>query len=349
MKPVPLEKVSVTILFLFFFFCPGCGQKKQEIKLNKINIAFQQWVGYGPLYLAQEKGFFRKEGIELIFIDEQLDSARRDAFKVGMLDCEAGTIDLLVAKRAQDTPIAAVLEMDYSFGGDGIVATSDIQKLEGLYGKTVALARDDVGESFISFLFHKYGLSLDKLTFVAKRPQEVAQAFLIGEVDAVVTWEPWLSQALERSASHILVSSKEESGVIIDTLNIREDIIKNNPALVKGLMRGWFKAVEYCQEHPQEASEIIAGHYNLTAEEYRKQLEGLRWLDYRGQLSQERYNSWVDVFNTVAEIKFLNGRISKKPDAQSALNQELLKGLYPAFAEDPPPTAGLDECEGTPR
>jgi NitT/TauT family transport system substrate-binding protein len=235
--------------------------------------------------------------------------------------------------------------MDYSFGGDGIVATSDIQKLEGLYGKTVALARDDVGESFISFLFHKYGLSLDKLTFVAKRPQEVAQAFLIGEVDAVVTWEPWLSQALERSASHILVSSKEESGVIIDTLNIREDIIKNNPALVKGLMRGWFKAVEYCQEHPQEASEIIAGHYNLTAEEYRKQLEGLRWLDYRGQLSQERYNSWVDVFNTVAEIKFLNGRISKKPDAQSALNQELLKGLYPAFAEDPPPTAGLDECE----
>ncbi|GAH61741.1 unnamed protein product, partial [marine sediment metagenome] len=122
--------------------------------------------------------------IELVFIDEQLDSARRDAFKQGMLDCEAGTIDLLVSKRAQDTPIVAVLEIDHSLGSDGIVATEDIRTVEDLIGKKVAFARDDVGETFISYLFYKFykkGLSLDDITIVPRRPEDAWLAFLNGE------------------------------------------------------------------------------------------------------------------------------------------------------------------------
>ncbi len=322
------KNIYILVTLLFFLSCVGCTARPKEVKLTRVNIAFQDWVGYGPLYLAEEKGFCKKEGIELVFIDEQLDSARGDAFNAGMLDCEAGTIDLLVAKRAQDIPVVAVLEIDYSFGGNGIVATKNIQKLEDLIGKKVVFSRDDVSETFISYLFYKSGLSLNDLIIVGRRPEEVAQAFLKGEADAVATWEPWLSSALELPDSHILVSSKDEPGIIIDTLNIREDILKNNPALVKGLMRCWFKAIEYYQENSQEASEIIARYYNLTPEEYRKQLEGLRWLAYAEQLSSERYDAQVDVFNTITEIKFTNGRISKKPDARSALNQELLKGLY---------------------
>lgn len=59
-----------------------------------MTIAFQNWVGYSSFYPAQEKGFCKEEGIEFVFVDEQLDSARHDAFKQGMLDFEGGTIDL---------------------------------------------------------------------------------------------------------------------------------------------------------------------------------------------------------------------------------------------------------------
>jgi NitT/TauT family transport system substrate-binding protein len=179
---------------VILFFC-GCDRHPEEADVEKITIAFQKWVGYGPLYLAQEKGFFKQEGIELVVIDEQLDSARRDAFKQGMLDCEAGTIDLLISKRAQDAPVVAVLEIDHSLGSDGIVATKDIKTVEDLIGKKVAFARDDVGETFISYLFYKKGLSLDDITIVPRRPEDAWLAFLNGKVDAAVTWEPWLSKA----------------------------------------------------------------------------------------------------------------------------------------------------------
>lgn len=306
----------------------GCGQKAEGPSLKKVSIAFQSWIGYGPFYLGAEKGFFKDEGIELFFVDEQLDSARRDAFKEGMLDCEAGTLDLLVTKRAQDTPVVAVLELDQSFGGDGIVAAKEIKSLEDLIGKKVAFARDDVGETFISYVFYKRGLLLKDIDIISRESEKVAAAFLNGEADAVVTWEPWLSAALKRPGAHILISSRNVPGVIIDTLNIREDIVKNDPRLVQGLLRGWFKAVEYYQEYPLEASEIIAKYYNISADEYRNNITGLKWTGYKEQADPERLKSWLEVFDTVSDIKFKNGRIGYKPPAQTAIDSAFLKKLY---------------------
>ena len=323
---------DITCISLFFLlaiaFIPGCGKKPQEQELTRITIAFQEWVGYGLFYLAQEKGFYKEEGEEIIFIDEQLDSARRDAFKQGMLDCEAGTLDLLISKTAQDTPITGVMEIDQSFGSDGIVAVENIKKLEDLIGKRVALARDDVGETFISTLFYKNGLSLKNVIIVPMLPEEVAQAFLNGDADACVTWEPQLSKALKRPGSHILTSTKEHPGIIIDILNVRRDLVENNPGLVKRLMRCWFKALKFYKEHPNEASKIIAKYYKITPEQYRKQVEGLLWNDYEKQQFPSGYKEWVEAFDAIAEVKLANGRIPRKPDASKFLNHMLLEKLY---------------------
>ena len=323
---------DINCILLFFLlviaFLPGCGKKPQKPKLTSITIAFQEWVGYGPFYLADEKGFFKEEGIKLVFVDEQLDSARRDAFKAGMLDCEAGTLDLLISKAVQDTPIVGVMVIDRSFGGDGIVAVENIRKLEDLIGKRVALARDDIGETFISALFHRKGLSFNDVIIVPKQVEEVSQAFLNSEADACVTWEPQLTKALKRPGSHILTSTKEYPAIIIDSLNVRRDLVENNPGLVKRLMRGWFKALNFYNEHPDEASEIIAKHYKITPEQYRKQVKGLLWENYQEQQYPARYKEWVEVFNEIAELKLANGRISRKPDDSNFLNHKLLENVY---------------------
>lgn len=318
--------------FLIFFLgvavISGCAQRPPKPHLTSVTIAFQDWVGYGPFYLAREKGFCKEEGIELVIIDERLDSARRDAFKQGMLDCEAGTIDLLVSKAAQDTPIVAVMEIDQSFGADAIVATENIKTLDDLAGKRLALARDDVGETFISVLFNKRGLSFHSMIIVPKSSEKVGQAFLGGEADACVTWEPQVSQALQRPGAHILVSTKDLQGIIIDTLNVRRDLLENNPGLVKRLMRAWFKALNFYKAHPDEASEIIAPYYNISSEQYRKQVQGLKWDEYAVQKIPAEAQEWLEAFNAIAEVKLDNARILKKPDAANSLNHALLEKLY---------------------
>jgi len=318
--------MSICLLSIALFF--GCGQGHKEQELVPINIAFQEWVGYGLFYLAQEKGFCKDEGIELFFIDEQLDSARRDAFKQGMLDCEGGTLDLLISKLSQDVPVIAVLEIDYSFGGDGIVVNEEIRTLEDLTGKRVALSIDDVGDTFISVLLHKKGKLLNDVTIVSKMPQAVAQAFLDGEADACVTWQPWLSEALKRPGSHLLTSTKEYPDMIIDTLNVRQDLIINSPLLIKGLMRAWFKALDFYKKYPEQASAIIAKYYKITPLEYREQVEGLIWVDYESQIAHKNRSKLIEAFDVISEVKFINGRISSKPQAKKHIDYSLLETLY---------------------
>ena len=306
----------------------GCSLPSKHPALKAMNIGMSEWVGYGPFYLGKDKGFFEEEGLDLSLVTEELDSARRDAMRTGMLDCEAGAINLLVTKVAAGLPIVSVCELDYSCGADGIVVSGDIKALEDLIGKRVVLARDDSGEVFLAYLFYKKSLPFDKLNIISASPEKVSQVFLSDEADAVVTWEPELSRSLDRPGSHVLVSTKEYPGVIIDTINVREDIVRDDPERVKALMRGWFKAVAYYGAHPVESSEIIAKYFKMTPEDYRKSVEGLKWIGYAGQMKSARQAQWIDLFRTIADIQLANGRISKKPRAEAAINTVLLKGLY---------------------
>lgn len=318
----------VSCMVVIVFFLCGCVSRSKGPEPARLTIAFQEWVGYGPFYLAQDKGFCEEEGIELIFVDEQLESSRRDALQEGMLDFEAGTLDQMIIRGGQDVPAVTVMEIDYSFGSDGIVADRRINVLKDLLGKRIALARNDVGETFVSVIFYKAGLSLKDVTIVPKRPDEVAQAFLAGEADACATWEPFLSEALKRPGSHALATTRQHPGIIIDVLNVRRDLLKSNPQFVKGLMRAWFKALEYYKAHPVEASEIIAVRFGLSSPEYRRQVEGLKWVDYDRQNSQSELEAMKDIFNTIADLKISDAKFGGKPDAREYINCDLLEKLY---------------------
>ncbi len=326
--PPSLRGIRILCLWGLIVLFSSCVQKPPESSLLPVTIAFQKWVGYGLFYLAQEKGFFKEEGLEPVFVEEPLDASRRDAFQQGLLDFEGGTLDLLVSKAAQDTPVVAVMELDESSGGDAIVAAENIRTLEDLIGKRVVLSRDDVGETLLSVLLYKNNLSLGGVILVPGLVGDIARDFLAGKADACVTWEPQVSEALKRPGAHILASTREHPGTILDTLNVRRDLLEGNPALVQKVMRAWFKALQDYRLHPEEASAILAPYYRMTPEEYRKEILGLQWVGYEEQAKPSKLEAWGKLFNAIAEIKFVHGRISHKPDASLHLNHALLEKLY---------------------
>jgi len=332
-KLILAATLSGILLLACLLALAGCRRKGPTgPKPERLTIAFQTWVGYGPLYLAAQKGFFAEEGLELVFVDEELDAARRDAFKAGMLDAEAGTIDLLVSKRAVDTPVVAVAEVDLSLGADAIVAADDILSVPDLVGKKVALARDNVGETFLAYLLHKAGLSLDQITIVPVSPEKAARAFLAGKVDAAVTWQPWVSRAADRENAHVLVSTRDEPGIIVDILTVREQIVRENPAIVRKLLRGWYRAVECYKANPEEASRVIAPYFGLSPEQYGEQVGGLYWPAYEEAVEDfgtaENPGRLYELFDTIALIKHDTGRILGRPPAAEALAPEILQSLY---------------------
>jgi NitT/TauT family transport system substrate-binding protein len=98
------------------------------------------WVGFGPLFVAQEKGFFAKEGIEVSLIRNDDHTAAFAGLAAGHVDAVAGGLqDVAVFSEPGEEPLLCVLANDDTRGADGIVADRDIRSIADLEGKTVGV------------------------------------------------------------------------------------------------------------------------------------------------------------------------------------------------------------------
>jgi NitT/TauT family transport system substrate-binding protein len=96
-----------------------------------VKIAVSVWLGYAPLYLAKEEGFFHKRGLDVhvVVINSPVD--RRAAFAADRIQGFATTVDTLVMTAAAETriPVRQVLVLDVSHGADGLVAKKEIKTI----------------------------------------------------------------------------------------------------------------------------------------------------------------------------------------------------------------------------
>jgi len=200
-----------------------------------------------------------------------------------------------------------------------------------LKGKKIAVQKNFVGESFLMYVLKKNGLSLADVNEVDTESGAAGAAFASGQVDAAVTFEPWLSKAKERKDGKVLVSSADEPGVIVDTLSINAAYLKNHQETVRRVARGWFKALDYWKSNPEESNEIMAKHYNVSTTEFADLITGVKWptLDenraYFGLEEQKgKFYSVADTFsNAFLEL----GSIKSKPNIDDAIDKSIIGNL----------------------
>ncbi|RVO19407.1 hypothetical protein CN095_35980, partial [Sinorhizobium meliloti] len=99
-----------------------------------LTVAMTTWVGYGLLHLAQQKGFFNEQGVDVSLTTVQDKPATAAAIATGRPDGWATTVDTFIFYNAKKLGIKQVLAVDFSKGGEGIVAAGDIKTVADLKG-----------------------------------------------------------------------------------------------------------------------------------------------------------------------------------------------------------------------
>src|SRR5690242_15385283 len=119
-------------------FVSGDAAMNRAARAETVKIAHSTWVGYGPLYIARDKGFFKKHGVdvELVVMEEPKD--RFPAMLAGSIDMIASTVDTAILYLRKPDEFQYVVAIDDSNGGDGIVAKKGIGSIADLKGKSVA-------------------------------------------------------------------------------------------------------------------------------------------------------------------------------------------------------------------
>lgn len=223
-----------------------------------LKIRYSVWVGYGPLFLAREKGFLKEEKVEVDLINMEDPKEGFFAMAAGRLDGVVSTIDTMLLYLKTGKEFQYVLALDDSAGGDAIVARKEIKSVRELKGKKVAFAEGSVSQFFLNVLLRESGLSQKDVDAVNMKPGDAGAAFVAEKVDAAVTWEPWVTKSKNTPFGHVLVDSSKTPGLITDVLIFRRDVIEKRGKEIQGVVNAWNKAVAYWEKNPTESNEIMA-------------------------------------------------------------------------------------------
>jgi NitT/TauT family transport system substrate-binding protein len=257
----------------------ACNRPAQAAPLR---VAFNLWPGYFPMVLAQERGYFADQGVEVEL--DVLGGTIMSDFRAGRYDGLALTIGNAITT-APETPIRLVLALDDSMGADAVVAEPGIERIADLQGQSVGATLGGFGELFLEQMLESANLNRDAVTLVESDPSTVLDEMAEGLIQAGHTWEPHVSRAVAQG-KQVLFTSAETPGLITDVLFFKESVLRDRPEAVRGFVRACLQAIDDWQADIPAGTATIAAALEMDPDEI--SLDGIRLLTAAD--NQERFD-----------------------------------------------------------
>jgi NitT/TauT family transport system substrate-binding protein len=254
---------------------------------NTVRFALNVWAGWGPIILANEgfkagKVWKTPDGkdfkVELVLIDDPV--AMRDAYANGDVHIGWATLDMVplfmegfVDRTGQprDSRVMPRIyqQVDWSNGGDGIVARESIRTVADLRGQKIVLAQNSPSHYFLLNMLVSGGVQPSEVDMVFTNTAfEAAAAFNAqDDLAAAVSWAPDIYTLAEARGNRMLVNTQTANKLIADVWFARADFAKDHPGKLEALVRGIFDAMEELKKEDRKAecARLMAAGYNIPA------------------------------------------------------------------------------------
>ena len=293
--------------------------------LPKVSIGMSGWTGFAPLSLAEKAGIFKKNGVDVtIKMIPQKD--RHLAIASGDVQCAATTVETYIVWNANGVPITQVVQLDKSYGADGMAVRNSIAKISDLKGKTVGVDAPGTAPYFgLGWMLKKNGLSVKDVKLSTLSPQAAASAFNAGtDIDAAMTYEPYLSSVRDNKAAGKIIATTLDYPMVMDTFGCTPKFIKDNGKLVQAMVNGYFEALEMIKTDPAKSNEIMGAVVKQTGEAFAKSSAFLRWQDK--EANKKFFSGEIQAFSKEAGDLLLEmGLVKAVPDLNSLVDTSFIK------------------------
>jgi len=291
--------------------------------VTKVTIAMSGWTGFAPLSLAEKAGIFKKNGVDVSikFIPQK---DRHLAVASGDVHCAATTVETFIVWNANGVPIKQVLQLDKSFGADGMVVRNNIARISDLKGKTVAASAPGTAPYFTLGMLKKNGLSVKDVKVVNLEPGPAAQAFIAGQNDAAMTYEPYLSTVRDKPEAGKIIATTLDYPMVMDTFGCTPKFIEQSPKAVQAMVTSYFEALEMIKKEPAKSYEIMGAAVKQTGEQFERSQSYLRWQDRAA--NRKFFAGEITVFSKEAAQLLLElGIIKNVPDINSIIDTHFIQ------------------------
>ncbi|MBK9607107.1 MAG: ABC transporter substrate-binding protein [Betaproteobacteria bacterium] len=293
--------------------------------LPKVSIGMSGWTGFAPLSLAEKAGIFKKNGVDVtIKMIPQKD--RHLAIASGDVQCAATTVETYINWNAAGVGITQVVQLDKSYGADGLAARNSIAKIADLKGKTVGVDAPGTSSYFgLGWILKKNGMSMKDIKITTLGPQAAAAAFNAGtDIDAAMTYEPYLSSVRENKTAGKIIATTLDYPMVMDTIGCTPKFIKENGKLVQAMVNSYFEALEMIKKEPAKSNEIMGSVVKQTGEAFAKSSAFLRWQDK--EANKKFFAGEIQTFSKeAADLLLEMGIIKTIPNLNSLVDTSFIK------------------------
>lgn len=311
-----------TVQVLFGSCMRDSGRNDDDLKQISVGIT-SSFLGEAATFIAQDKGFFKEEGLEvtLKYNDSGSESIRDlfnhrvDIAHVAETPIIYALIDTSYSKGATP-PFQVFANLIYADQVQKIIARKDfnITRPEDIIGKKVALAKGTQLEYYLDSFLLEHQISKDKLTLVNMNSRNQIEALVEGSVDVSVNWEPYATYTQEQlGAKGTALNTKlhYSSLWMATTLNA---FAQSNPGILVSYLEALKKAQFYIDRYPEETKKLLSTEvevpvtvvnsiwhkidYGLSMSERMISLfeDQERWLIRQGKADTSNFN-YMDIIN----------------------------------------------------
>ena len=236
--------------------------------LKPYKVGFNAWIGSIAFFVAQQKGFFKEEGLD---VQTKSFSSPGDGLKPllsGDLDAVLSTADsvLTVVDKAPGQ-LKIVYLTDTSSGADAILAKKDIKSIKEMKGRKVAATLGQCNQLLLSKALERAGLAEKDINLVNMNPDDAGAAFAAGQLDVAVTWEPWITKVAGEKKGHVIFSSKDTPNLILDVLAVNTQGAAKKSAETRAFLKALNRGYEFVLAHKAEAAALAGKSLEQKPEE----------------------------------------------------------------------------------
>jgi NitT/TauT family transport system substrate-binding protein len=173
-------------------------------------------------------------------------------------------------------------------------------------------------------MLKKNGLSIKDVTVVNLEPAAAAQAFVSGQNDAAMTYEPYLSTVRAAPDKGKIIATTLDYPMVMDTFGCTPKFLTDNPKAAQALADSYFEAVAMIEKEQAKSYEIMGADVKQSGEQFGNSAKYLRWQDKAA--NQKFFTGEFLAFNKEAADLLLEiGVIKSVPKIEDLFDASYIK------------------------
>ncbi len=267
----------------------GVSDYDKTMKDGKLVVQFpiNIWPGWAPILVAnngldanEDSIFFKKYGfyLQLSIVDDPVKA--RDLFASGHSHVLWGTLDMMalfapeLVKDSRTVPVIGQ-QIDWSAGGDGVVARGDIRSINDFRMKNgkrrkVVLAQNSPSHYLVMSLLIDAGIDPAQVDFRWAADAPAAAKIFVQDAtfDAFVGWSPDIYTVSEQvPGTRLVVTTGSANHLVADVWAVRNDFYRDHPDIVANLVRGIFEGMDLTRKDVAGAAQTLSRAFNIPVED----------------------------------------------------------------------------------